>query len=464
MLKELLKPEILELIANRDWNNLKDVLITWPAPEIADLLLDLDKTDRVFIFRSLPRDFSADIFSYLEYEQRDSLLHDLTDHETRLLLADLSPDDRTELLEELPAKVTRRMLNLLSPEDLIEARQLLGYPEDSIGRQMTPDFVAVRPDWTVRDALNHIRQFGKDSETIYRIYVTDKDGKLLDDILLRSFIVSNENQKVSSLMDYNVVSVSAFEDQEEAVRKMEKYDLFAIPVVDSVGMLVGIITFDDVLDISEEEATEDIQKLSAINPVEQSYLNVNPIKYWSKRLPWLITLLVANVITASAMQNYNVVIAKVALLSNFIPLILGTAGNSGSQSSVLVVRALALDDIKLKDWLKIVKKEVVVGVLLSSILGLISFAIALFIQYIDSNAIAGMMSIRVASVVSLSLFIMIIWSCTIGSVLPLLFKRIGFDPAVISNPFITTITDISGIIIYFSIAVWLLGDLINAVP
>ncbi len=460
MLKELLKPEIKELIAKRQWNNLKDVLITWPAPEIADLLLDIDKTDRVFIFRSLPRDISADIFSYLEHEQRDSLLHDLTDHETRLLLADLSPDDRTELLEELPAKVTRRMLNLLSPEDLIEARQLLGYPEDSIGRQMTPDFVAVRPEWTIGKALAHIRQFGKDSESIYRIYVTDKDGKLLDDILLRSFIIGDENKPVSYLMDHNVISISAFDDQEEAVRKMEKYDLFAIPVVDSVGMLVGIVTFDDVLDISEEEATEDIQKLSAINPVEQSYLSASTQKFWAKRLPWLLTLLLANVLTAFAMERYNSVIQQITMLSNFIPLLIGTAGNSGAQSATLIIRALSLEEINLTNWFKILTKELMVGLLLAGVLGLLTFIIGFFMSGQDPllNGFSGQVNFAVT--VSLSIFIMIIWGNIIGSMLPLILAKMKLDPAVISNPLITTLVDVSGILIYFTVAIWLLGDVL----
>lgn len=461
MLKELLKPEIKELIAKRQWNNLKDVLITWPAPEIADLLLDIDKTDRVFIFRSLPRDISADIFSYLEHEQRDSLLHDMTDHETRQLLEDLSPDDRTELLEELPAKVTRRMLNLLSPEDLIEARQLLGYPEDSIGRQMTPDFVAVRPDWTIGKALAHIRQFGKDSETIYRIYVTDKDGKLLDDILLRSFIIADEQKTVSYLMDNNVISVSAFDDQEEAVRKMEKYDLFAIPVVDSVGMLVGIVTFDDVLDISEEEATEDIQKLSAINPVEQSYLSASTQKFWIKRLPWLLTLLLANVLTAYAMESYNHVIHKITMLSNFIPLLIGTAGNSGAQSATLIIRALSLDEINISNWFKILMKELMVGLLLAGVLGLLTFIIGFFLSGSEPVLSTFSGQVNFSITVSLSIFIMIIWANMIGSMLPLILGKMKLDPAVISNPLITTLVDVSGILIYFSVAQWLLGEIIK---
>ncbi len=461
MLKELLKPEIKELIAKRQWNNLKDVLVTWPAPEIADLLLDIDKTDRVFIFRSLPRDISADIFAYLEHEQRDSLLHDMTDHETRHLLEDLPPDDRTELLEELPAKVTRRMLNLLSPEDLIEARQLLGYPEDSIGRQMTPDFVAVRPDWSIGKALSHIKQFGKDSETIYRIYVTDKDGKLLDDILLRSFIIANENKPVSSLMDYNVTSISAFDDQEEAVRKMEKYDLFAIPVVDSVGMLVGIVTFDDVLDISEEEATEDIQKLSAINPVEQSYLSASIQKLWIKRLPWLLTLLLTSIVTAYAMQTYNELIQKVALLSNFIPLLIGTAGNSGAQSATLIIRALSLEEVTFANWFKILMKELRVGLLLAGVLGLLTFVVGFIISSYDPVLISFSGQIYFSMTVSLSIFTMIILANLVGSMLPLVLSKMKLDPAVISNPLISTLADVSGILIYFTVAMWLLGEIMD---
>ena len=448
MLKELLKPEIYELIEKHNWSELKDVLSSWASPEISDLLLDLDKSDRVLLYRILPRSIAADVISFLEPDQQDSLIRDLTDHETRNLLADLSPDDRTELLEELPAKVTRRLMNLLSPEDLKEARQLLGYPEDSIGRQMTPDFVAVRPEWTIKRALEHIRKFGKDSETIYRIYVTDSDGKLIDDILLRNFILADESGSVSNLMDYNVISVSAFDDQEEAVRTLEKYDISALPVVDSTGLLVGIVTFDDVFDISEEEATEDFQKIGAVNPIEQSYFSASSWKLMSKRLPWLLILLITNFVTASVISVYSDVISMVVALTFFIPMLNGTGGNTGIQASTLTVRSLALGEINYKNMFKIIRKELFIGLLLGVILG----ALAFFRGYFDSKG-----GWNLAIVICFTMFALVQWANFLGVVLPIIFSKIHIDPAVISSPFIATLIDVSGILIYFNLARWIFG-------
>lgn len=447
MLKELLKPEIQELIDQRRWQELKNAVASWPPPEIADLLLDVDKRDRAILFRALPRDLSSEVFSYLEDDQRDELLLDLTDQEMRRLLADLSPDDRTELLEELPAKATMRALNLLSQEDLKEARRLLGYPEDSVGRQMTPDFVAVKTHWTVAEALAHIRKFGKDSETIYRVYVTDNSGKLLDDILLRSIILADENELIENLMDHNFVSLSAFDDQEEAVRKLERYDLFAMPVVDSKGVLLGIVTFDDIFDIYKEEATEDFQKISGINPVDQSYLSASVGKLFIKRFPWLLALLFANFITAAVISNFHYVLASVVVLASFIPLLIGTAGNSGTQSATLIIRSLATGDVEIRDWAIVLGKEVLVGLLLGVALGVFAYLRGL---------LEGPAGVTIALVISLSMLITIIWANIIGGLLPIVLAKFKLDPAVISSPFIATLIDVSGILIYFTIALAIL--------
>jgi magnesium transporter len=448
MLKELLKPEINELIEKRHWSELKNIMDSWPDAEIAELLRDIDKADRALVYRTLPRETASSVFSYFEPEEQDDLLRDLTDVETRNLLADLSPDDRTELLEELPAKVTRRLLNLLSPEDLWEARALLGYPEDSIGRQMTPDFVAVKPHWSIKTALEHIRKFGKDSETIYRIYVVDDDGKSLDDILLRNIILAPENKKILDLMDYNVVSVSAFDDQEEAVHTMEKYDIAALPVVDSKGLLVGIVTFDDVLDISQEEATEDFQKISGINPVEQTYLNASVWKLMWKRFPWLLILLFANFITAAVISIYADVIAAFVVLTFFIPLLIGTAGNTGTQSATLIIRSIALGEVDFRDWFKVMIKELAVGLLLGLILGIFTYIRG----YYD-----GQGGLDVAIVISFTMLVLVLWANLVGAVLPIILSKIGLDPAVISSPFIATLIDVTGIMIYFNIAILLLS-------
>ena len=448
MLKELLRPEIEDIIKQRRWKDLRIGLDGWEPAEIAELLLDIEKEYKVLLFRALPREVSTQVFSHIESEERDQLLNELTDGETRRLLADMSPDDRTALLEELPAKVTKSLMNMLSADDLKEARYLLGYPEESIGRLMTPDFVTVQPDYTIKEAIQHIRKFGKDSETIYRVYVIDDNGRLIDDILLKNLILAEEDNKISELMDYTFLSLSAFDDREEAVRMLEKYDVLALPVVDSNGYIVGIVTFDDIYDVSEEETTEDFQRTSGINPLDQSYLSASIWKLYGKRVPWLLAMVFANFITASVISHYDYVTVAFVSLVAFIPLLTGTGGNSGTQSATLIIRGIATDDIRYNDWLKVFRKEMIVGLLLG-----VSLAIVAFIRgYLESDH-----ALQLAWVISISLIVLILWSNVIGSLLPILLHKMKLDPAVISGPVITTIVDVSGLLIYFNIAIYMMG-------
>lgn len=454
MLKELLKPEIKEMIELHQWIDLREVLGSWEPPEIADLMLDVEQSDRVLLFRSLPRQISADVFSYLDSEQQDELLHELTNQETREILSQLSPDDRTTLLEELPAEATQKLLTLLSPEDLKEARQLLGYPEQSIGRLTTPDFVSVRADWTVVQALEHIRQYGKYSETINRIYVTDNNGRLLDDIMLRAFIFADPRDSVRSIMDSNVVSVSAFDDQEEAVRAMEKYDIPALPVVDSAGVLIGIVTFDDVMDISEEEATEDFQKFGGMEALDKPYNTISFFGMVKKRAGWLVILFVGEMLTATALAYFEGALQKAIVLSLFLPLIMSSGGNSGSQAATLMVRAISLGEVTLKDWWWVMRREFLSGLLLGTILGIIGFL--RIVVWSNFSTIYGEHYLLVALTVSFSLVGVVLWGSLSGSMLPFVLKKLKFDPAASSAPFVATLVDVTGIIIYFSFAVWLL--------
>lgn len=454
MLKELLKPEIKEMIELHQWSDLREVLGSWEPPEIADLMLDVEQSDRVLLFRSLPRQISADVFSYLDSEQQDELLHELTNQETREILSQLSPDDRTTLLEELPAEATQKLLTLLSPEDLKEARQLLGYPEQSIGRLTTPDFVSVRADWTVVQALEHIRQYGKYSETINRIYVTDNNGRLLDDIMLRAFIFADPRDSVRSIMDLNVVSVSAFDDQEEAVRAMEKYDIPALPVVDSAGVLIGIVTFDDVMDISEEEATEDFQKFGGMEALDKPYNTISFFGMVKKRAGWLVILFVGEMLTATALAYFEGALQKAIVLSLFLPLIMSSGGNSGSQAATLMVRAISLGEVTLKDWWWVMRREFLSGLLLGTILGIIGFL--RIVVWSKFSTIYGDHYLLVALTVSFSLVGVVLWGSLSGSMLPFVLKKLKFDPAASSAPFVATLVDVTGIIIYFSFAVWLL--------
>lgn len=448
MLKELLRPEIEDIIKQRRWKDLRIGLDGWEPAEIAELVLDIEKEYKVLLFRALPREVSTQVFSHIESDERDQLLSELTDGETRRLLADMSPDDRTALLEELPAKVTKSLMNMLSAEDLKQARYLLGYPEESIGRLMTPDFVTVQPNYTIREAIEHIRKFGKDSETIYRVYVIDDNGRLIDDILLKNLILAEEDMKISELMDSTFLSLSAFDDREDAVRMLEKYDVLALPVVDSNGYIVGIVTFDDIYDVSEEETTEDFQRTSGINPLDQSYLSASVWKLYGKRIPWLLAMVFANFLTASVISHYDYVTVAFVSLVAFIPLLTGTGGNSGTQSATLIIRGIATDDIRYKDWWIVFRKELVVGLLLGVSLALVAFARGI----LESNN-----GLDLAWVISISLVILILWSNIIGSLLPILLHKMKLDPAVISGPVITTIVDVSGLLIYFNIAIYMMS-------
>jgi len=447
MLKELLLPEITQLLESKDWSTLKEGISSWPAAEIVDLLEELNDKEKVLLYRVLNRDVAADVFAEMDIYQREYLLEVLTDKETKILLADLSPDDRTSVLEEMPAKATKYLLNMLNAEDLKEASWLLGYPTDSCGRLMTPDFVELKESYNVKEAISHIRKYGKASETIYRVYVVNKNGNFVDDILLRDLILSEEDKPISELMDYNYISVSAFDDQEVAVRYMEKYDMFALPVLDSNGILLGIVTIDDVLEVSEEEATEDIQKLAAVNPVEQPYITASLWKLIVKRFPWLLALVLVNFLTASAIDNYKEVTLALVSLASFIPLLLGTAGNSGTQTSTLIIRSLAIGEVRTKDWLRVLLKEIIIG----SVLGLI-FAIITYLH----GLYQGEDVMDLAIIVSLTMVVLILWANIIGSLLPMIIAKLKFDPAVISSPLIATLIDVTGIMIYYNIAIWVI--------
>jgi magnesium transporter len=443
---ELIKPSILEMIERRDWHTLQESLADWPSPEVADLLLGLPKADRVLFYRALPRPQAADAFSHLEPQQQDELLRDLTDEETRHLLEELSPDDRTHLLTELPSQVTQAMVNLLAPRELREVRWLLGYPEDSVGRLMTPDYVAVRAHWTVAQALRQVRRRGQDSETISRIYVVDDDWVLIDDIELRKLILAEPETSVSEVMDHSFVSVSAFESGEEAVRLVRRYDLTALPVLDSAGVIVGIVTVDDLLDVAEEEATEDFHKVGSVGPIRTSLREAPASMLYQRRIGWLMTLVFVNILSGAGMALFEETIAATVALTYFLPALIGSGGNAGSQSATMMVRALATGDVRMGDWFRLFGKE---------------FGVALLLGLTMAAGLGGIAVIRnpaVAVVVSLSMVIIVLVGSLVGMTMPFLLTRLGRDPAIASTPLITSIADISGVLIYFSIASWYLGS------
>ncbi|HWQ54028.1 MAG TPA: magnesium transporter [Bryobacteraceae bacterium] len=436
---------IRKLIESRQWPDLRDSLSSRPAPELAEMLPTLEKPERVLVFRLLPRALGTEVFSYLGADDQDALLRDLTDEETRSLLAGLTPDDRTHLLAELPARITRRLVNLLSPADLREARSLLGYPEESTGRLMTPDYVAVRPHWSIRRALDHVRVFGKDSETINRIYVTDDAGRLLDDIELRRVILADPDAITETLMNRNFVSVSAFADREEAVKLIRKYDLVALPVVDSAGVLLGIVTVDDILDVEQAEVTEDFHKVGSVEPIRTSLRETGLRVLYRSRIAWLLVLVLVNVFSGASIAFYQETISETVALVFFLPLLIASSGNAGAQSATLMVRAMATGDARIEDWLKLLVKELAVasamGVTMAMAVSLLGFWRA---------------GPEVAAVVALTMILVVIVGSLVGMSLPFLLSRFGFDPATASAPLVTSIADISGVLIYLSIATWYL--------
>ena len=439
--------EVEALVEKGQLKALSKSLTSWAIPEVGDLILRLDKPHQVLVFRALPRERAADVFAYFEPEDQDEVLAALTDADTRALLADLSPDDRTAMLEELPATVTRRLMDLLSPEDLAESRQLLGYPEESVGRLMTPDYLSIRAEWPCEQALAHIRKFGRDSEIFNILYVTDASGKLVDIVRMRRLIMTEPAALIQEMLNYNCVSISAYDDREVAVEMIQRYDVNALPVVDSEGVLLGIVTVDDILDVAEEEATEDIQKGAAVAPLETRYSVASPAQLFRKRIGWLLVLIFVNLISASVISSYEAYVMEFITLALFMPLVIASGGNCGAQSATLMVRAIATGDLELSDWVMAVGKELLVGALLGVAMAVIAGVVSQLYGG-DSN---------IAWIVGLSMIAIVFVANSFGALLPFVLSRLNVDPAAASSPLITSVMDVLGLLIYFSIAVVVLG-------
>jgi magnesium transporter len=434
-------PEIEELVGNQQWAELRELLVELPPPDISDTIERLGEGDRIVILRLLPREMLAEVFSYMTDRTQANLLKALTTEETRMILAGLSPDDRTEFLQELPGQAIQKLLNLLSAEDRQETLQLLGYPGESVGRLMTTDYVAVRPEWTVDEALAHVRVKGMDSETINVVYVTDNRWKLLGVLGLRRLILSRPSQRISEVMEDSVISISAFEDREKAVQIIRRYDITVLPVVDVNGILLGILTIDDLFDVAEEEATEDFQKSGAVNPLKASYRESSVLALYGKRVTWLATLLGISVVTSGILASQADMLNSVIALAFFIPLLIGTGGNTGNQSATLMIRALATGDIREGQWFRALLREIGIGIFLGITMGVASWVLGFF----KGDA-------RIAMIVSLSMVGIVVVSSILGVLFPLLLLRIRVDPAVASNPLIASVMDILGLVIYFAVA------------
>jgi len=442
--------DLESLIEARDFGSLRAETRNWPAGDLADLMEQLSAEKEAVAFRLLPRDQAAQIFSYLPIERQQELLKAMAHEEVVDILNDMSDDDRTELLEELPAQVTQKLLNLLSPEERRRASQLLGYAENSVGRLMTPHFVRVRPHWTVAQALDHIRRYGTDSETMSLIYVIDEKGKLIDDLRIRQILLAPADTLISDLMDKRFIALKATDDQEVAVEEFREADLNALPVTDTQGALIGIVTVDDIFDVAEEEATEDIQKMGGTEALDEPYMEIGIPTMVRKRATWLIVLFLSEMLTATAMGKFESEIAKAVVLSIFVPLVISSGGNSGSQASTLIIRAMALGEVTLKDWWHVMRREILSGLSLGGILGIIGFIrISTWALVFHSY---GEHWLLLALTVGIALIGIVLWGTLSGSMLPFLLRRIGLDPATSSAPFVATLVDVSGLVIYFTVA------------
>lgn len=449
------RTHIREWIENREFFRMKDALAEMEIHDLAELLIDLPEEELAIAFRLLGKDRAAEILGFFEREQQEHLLTTLKSHQVADIIQQMPPDDRTELLEELPGELAQKLLNQLKGEEAVVARQLFAYPEDSIGRLMTPEYVAVRKDWTIERVLQHLRKVGEAMETINIIYVVDDHWKLLDEIRLKQILLAGPNETVEDLMDNQGGFLYAYDDEETAIEVFKKYDCVALPVVDSHHTLVGIITHDDVLDLAEEEDTEDMQLMAGMAALEESYFASGYLRMLRKRMPWLILLLGAQMFTTIALAGFQTLPLFVVLVV-FMPLINSPAGNTGSQMAGLMIRGLAVQEIEMQDWFRVLRREFTRGLLFGLLLGMLGYGAALLFAQImpDANEanphlVAAAVAIAMTSVVTLANIV--------GSMLPFFFKRVGLDPAVTSGPFIASLMDVTGICIYFSIGMAILG-------
>ena len=416
--------------------------------DIAEIFEDLPTTEQLKIFRLLQKDIAADVFSYMETDTQSKLITLLSEKEAVDIINDMASDDAADLMDEIPANVVSRLLNKVSVDARRDINQLLNYPEDSAGSIMTTEYMDLKEEITISDAIKKIKREYDDKETIDICFVTDKSRKLIGTVKLKDLVLNDENKLIKEIMDDDIMSVNTLMDQEKVAQIIQDYDLTSVAVVDSENKLVGIITIDDVIDIIEEEATEDIEKMAAITPTEKPYLKSNVLELYKSRIPWLLLLMISATFTGKIIQHYEVALASYVVLTSFIPMLMDTGGNAGGQSSVTIIRGLSLNDIEYKDTLKVIWKEIRVAILVGLTLAVANFIKLLFIDKVTTS---------VALVVCLTLIVTVMIAKIIGCSLPILAKKIGFDPAVMASPFITTIVDAISLIVYFQIATHLLG-------
>ena len=424
-------------------------------------LIDENEDREIDIFMSLSMHRATGVFKILDHPTQKRIIKNLPPTKSAELLNKMEPDDRTSFFEDLPNEVVRELVKTLVPEERKITLSLLGYPENSVGRLMTPDYVYVYEYNTVAEVLNIIRNVGKNTETIDVVYVINKYGELLDDLRIREFILASPETKVSEMMDGRFIELNVNDDQETANEVFKMNNRVALPVVDDNNVLLGIVTIDDVLWVTNEEFSEDIQKIGGAEALDMPYLETPIFTLVKKRVGWLVILFLGEMLTATAMAFFNDEMAQVIILTNFIPLIISTGGNSGTQASTLIIQAMALGEVSLEDWWRVMRREIMSGLMLGIILGIVGFcriAIWSFLmnQQIITSYNYGPYWMLIGFTVCLSLVGVVLWSSLIGSMLPLLLKRLGADPASSSAPFVATLVDVTGLIIFFNVALWML--------
>ena len=438
------KDEITKLLEEKKYNVLKEKLKEINSADIPPLLEELDKESVVKLFRILPKEQAGEAFSYMEPYMKEKLIQDLTDAELKGILNELfmDEDDTVDLIEEMPSNVVKKILKVVNAKDRKIINELLQYPEDSAGSIMTTEFIDLKETMTVEQALQRIRDIGIDSETIYNCYVLNRNRVLLGMINIKEILISKKEQIIKDLMTTNVISVNTLEDQEDAAKIFDKYDMYALPVVDTENRLVGIITVDDAINVLQNETAEDFEKMAAMSPNEKGYFETSVFKHAKNRIVWLLVLMLSSAITGGIITNYEEAFAAVPLLVAFIPMIMGTGGNCGSQSSTLIIRGLATDEIELKDLFKALWKEFRVSIIVGVVLAIVN-GIRIIIQYND---------LQLAIVIGLTLIATVALSKALGCLLPMFAKKIKLDPAIMATPLITTLVDIFSILVYFQIA------------
>ncbi|MFI5344016.1 MAG: magnesium transporter [Chlamydiales bacterium] len=450
----LTTPPINAAIKKKDVKSLDKILTTLSGFEIADLIANKTEEEKLLIFSVLSPKHAAETFDYLSLKTQKHILHSSTPELVANMLTEMPPDDRTALFEELPRLVADVYIKLLPNGERRLAIALLGYPEDSVGRLMTTDYIAVKPDWSVEQVLDYIRAYGHDSETISVIYIIDDKGALIDDVRIREFLFVSKDDKVNQITDKKFVALSVLDSAEKAINVFKQYDRTALPAIDEEGILKGIVTIDDILRIASEINTDKMQKVGGTEALDEPYMEIPFLKLMHKRAHWLVLLFIGEMFTATAMGFFEAEIEKAVVLALFLPLIISSGGNAGSQSSTLIIRAMALGEVKLSDWWRIMKKEILSGLFLGSVLGLIGFARVTIWSAVSS--IYGVHWLLVALTISLSLIGVVLWGSLTGSMLPFMLRSVGFDPATASAPLVATLVDVTGIVIYFLMAMWIL--------